>query len=114
LRHNFCFSYKIVIFTEKCSQEHRINCPTIILKESELPKIFFFRSVIALSFQNVTNLAEYQTGCPHTAWRWTKPNSSILGRDKCEVMDIHKQTTKIGTLLQTSNNLAPVQCIVQT
>jgi hypothetical protein len=36
-RHNFCFSHKIVIFTEKCHEEHGINCPTIILEESDLP-----------------------------------------------------------------------------
>jgi hypothetical protein len=35
--HNFCLSYKIVFFTEKCPQEHRINCPTVILEESDLP-----------------------------------------------------------------------------
>jgi hypothetical protein len=30
-------SHEIVIFAEKCPQEHRINCLTIILEESDLP-----------------------------------------------------------------------------
>jgi hypothetical protein len=38
-RHNFCFTHKTVTFTftEKYPQERRINCPTIILKEPDLP-----------------------------------------------------------------------------
>jgi hypothetical protein len=61
-------------------------------------------------------LAEYQTGCRHTAWRRTKPHSFSLGRDKSEAhTDIQKQTTKIAystaglKLLSTSAVYGPLK-----
>jgi hypothetical protein len=117
LRHNFCLSYKIVIFTEKCPQEHRINCLTIIMEESDLPW-----NVLSLG-NNTLHLKSYEASCvsdwlpTHLAWRGTKPiHSFSLWHDKSEVtyqISINKQL-RLRTLLEASNCSPQVQCIVRS
>jgi hypothetical protein len=73
LRYNFCFSHKIVIFTEKCHEEHGINCPTIILEESDLPWYVFSLSTNSLLAKCYKTQAAYWTpDSLYTAWLWNR------------------------------------------
>jgi hypothetical protein len=59
-RHNSCFSHKI-IFTEKCHGKYGINCPSIILEESDIPWYVFSLSNNSLLAKRYKTVTAYRT-----------------------------------------------------